>query len=74
MWRRGYDLDQSGDRVHTGYNPRPTNQSELRHPQQWVMTQLRMNHNLSYEGSNFQPILIVTTYHVKLPMSSPPAT
>ncbi len=20
MWRRGYDLDQSGDRVHTGYS------------------------------------------------------
>jgi hypothetical protein len=32
MWRRGYDLDQSGDRVHTGYNPRPTNQSECEAP------------------------------------------
>jgi hypothetical protein len=51
----------------------PTN-PRVRHPQQWVMTQLWMNHNLSYEGSKFQPILIVKTYHVNPLTSSPPAT
>jgi hypothetical protein len=74
MWRRGYDLDQSGDRVHTGYNPRPTDQSKWEAPQ-------TMGYDSVVDEPQFElPRFQVPTYpnsnnlSYNPPTSSPPAT
>jgi hypothetical protein len=45
-WRQGYNLGQSGDMAHTGYNPHPANELVPKVPLNDVLcfTKTSMNH------------------------------